>query len=192
MSESPNTGSSDPSSGEGGSQKSRDSNKGRVVTYLTILFVAAFILLLMTFLMQQRSNQETIDGLTQSLNTLHSTQNLVETNQNLIEENARLKAAVSSLEELHQTHSVLTKEADALKDQVAAMQYFWQIDEAYVKGRYSLCRSLIEEMEAQPTQTGGDKTLSDLLPTENTTGTKRFSPSQRYAEIYEAVNETPS
>ena len=116
----------------------------------------------------------------------------MEANQDLIEENSNLKAKVSSLEDLYQKHAILTEQADTLEDQVAAMQYFWQIDEAYVKGRYSLCRSLIKEMEAQPTQTAGDKKLPDLLPTENTTGTKRFSPSERYAEIYEAVNGSPS
>jgi len=59
------------------------------------------------------------------------------------------------------------------------MDWFWQIDEAYVRGRTNLCRELIASFEAAG--------LVDTLPQENTTGTERFSPADRYQEIRDAV-----
>jgi len=159
-------------------------NKNRVISYLAILFAAAFLLLLMSYFMQQRTNNEVIDGLTQSLNSIHSLQNLVDANEALEKENSRLEGENRALE---QERDVLAGEALALKDQAAAMQYFWQINEAYARGRYKLCRSLIEEMEAQIPVSGEDAKLSDFLSKENITGTERFSPYDRYMEIYHAL-----
>ena len=50
----------------------------------------------------------------------------------------------------------------------------WQIDEAYVKGKWSLCRKLIQTMP---------EGLADYLPQESVTDNGRFSPADRYAEI---------
>ena len=61
-----------------------------------------------------------------------------------------------------------------------AMDFFWQIDEAYVRGRYSLCRELIASLE--------NGRLTAYLPKESATDTDRFSPYDRYQEIYEALN----
>ena len=60
-----------------------------------------------------------------------------------------------------------------------AMDWFWQINEAYVLGRYSLCRDLIQELQ--------DTGLVDYLPKESVTDNGRFSPSGRYQEIYDAL-----
>ena len=59
------------------------------------------------------------------------------------------------------------------------MDWFWQIDEAYVRGRWSLCRQLIESLN--------EAGLVQWLPTESTTDNERFSPYDRYQEIYEAL-----
>ena len=57
------------------------------------------------------------------------------------------------------------------------------MDEAYVRGRYGLCRDLIQEMEDVTQGTA----LKDYLPTESATDTDRFSPAQRYQEIYDSL-----
>ena len=57
------------------------------------------------------------------------------------------------------------------------MDYFWQINEAYVRGKTTLCKQLITAMESASGQ------LVENLPKENTTGTDRFSPYDRYMEI---------
>ena len=54
----------------------------------------------------------------------------------------------------------------------------WQIDEAYVKSKWSLCRKLIQTMP---------EGLADYLPQESVTDNGRFSPADRYAEIRQKV-----
>ena len=75
------------------------------------------------------------------------------------------------LEALEQENEDLTKSAEAL-------DWFWQINEAYVRGRYTQARSLIEEMGQE---------LPEYLPKESVTNNDRFSPYDRYQEIYEAL-----
>lgn len=59
------------------------------------------------------------------------------------------------------------------------MDWFWQIDEAYVLGRFSLCRDLIQSLE--------DGGLVEYLPQDSITDNDRFSPALRYQEIREAL-----
>ena len=65
------------------------------------------------------------------------------------------------------------------KKGLQAMDWFWQIDEAYAKGRYALCRSLIKSLD--------EAELTDYLPTESITNNGRFSPADRLAEIRNKV-----
>lgn len=152
-------------------------NKARVFRYLAILFAAAFLLLLLAFLMQNRANQQALDDLTASVNSFHSPlQNLVDANASLQAENDELKEALSQAQEQLEA---LTGLPEALAGTSAAMDWFWQIDEAFVRGRYTLCRELMAAMEAQE--------LVQFLPTESVTDNGRFSPADRYQEIRTAL-----
>ena len=77
---------------------------------------------------------------------------------------------------LYTSHAAELEQAEQTRQ---AMDWFWQIDEAYVLGRYSLCRELIQSLE--------DSGLSERLPQESTTDNGRFSPALRYQEIREAL-----
>ena len=127
-----------------------------VFQYVAILFGAAFLLLLVTFLMERRQyeqiqeeNQEQIDDLRQSVSAVQSL-------EELYSENAALREQVDELEtQLEQSQEQagnLAQANEALSLQLErtgqAMDWFWQIDEAYVRGRYSLCRDLMENLEA--------------------------------------------
>ena len=151
--------------------------------YIAILFAAAFVLLLMAFMMEKRQfeaiqaeNQEQIHSLQQSVSAVQSL-------QNLYDENAALKEKVEALEDQlqqstldHQSEKTnLLQQTDAQNRALQAMDWFWQIDEAYVRGRYSLCRSLIQNLESAG--------LANCLPRESTTDNDRFSPYDRYQEI---------
>lgn len=70
-----------------------------------------------------------------------------------------------------------------LEKQTRAMDLFWQVDEAYVRGRYVLCRQLIQSLE----DLSDGAPLKSYLPTESTTDNDRFSPAERYQEIFKAV-----
>ena len=170
------------------SQQRRRRNS--VFQYIAVMFMAAFALLLITFMMERRQSQQQIDDLKQSASAFQTLNGLREENETLKAQSAQLeqqraeeKAARADLEarwnELAEEKSGLEETYDWT---VMAMDLFWQIDEAYVRGRTKLCRELIAQMESAETEPAAGL-LQDYLPTENTTGTDRFSPYDRYMEI---------
>jgi DNA repair exonuclease SbcCD ATPase subunit len=155
-----------------------------VFQYLLILFVAAFVLLLFTLLMERRNSAEQIDSLQRSVSASQTLENLLAENASLKEQAAQMTQQLEQLEQLERQASALESEAERLAAELEqtkrAMDLFWQIDEAYVRGRFSLCRSLIQRLEEQ--------SLAQSLPAQSTTDNERFSPADRYAEIVKAVS----
>lgn len=154
-----------------------------IFAYLAILFAAAFLMLLLAYYQQQRTNRESTEVLKQSASAVESIQLLMEDNDKLREQVKELEGQLSEKDrELTdalrsaQNNGEKTRQSE---DAVAAMQWFWQIESAYAKDKYATTRELIEKFEA----TG----LVSALPSENTTGTQRFSPAARYQEIYDAL-----
>ena len=158
--------------------------------YITILFAAAFVLMLFTFLMERRQtealmqeNQAQIEDLQQSVSAWQSLQGLIDENEALKVEIARLKTELDKLQkgsdtlagQLNTTQQAL----DTAKKSMNALDWFWQIDEAYVRGRYALCRNLITELD--------NAGLTETLPRVSITNNDRFSPYDRLAEIRNAV-----
>ena len=84
-----------------------------VVLYLMILFAAAFLLLLMSFLMQNRSNREAMDHLEETSNSA------MESLENRLRENEELKAQVAQLEE---ENDKLTQQVQQADDQARQEQ----------------------------------------------------------------------
>ena len=160
----------------------REKRQRSVVHYIAIMFAAAFLLMLMAYLMDQRQNQamndlnQSLTGLQDSITDQNSLQDIYEDNMQLIQQVGQLEEQVKQLEEDNQS---LTSQLSGQEKASQAMDWFWQIDEAYVLGRYSLCRELIQEIQ--------DAGLVDYLPKESITDNGRFSPSGRYQEIYEAL-----
>ncbi len=159
-----------------------------VFQYITILFAAALVLLFYTFMMERRQFELQQEENQASLSNLQKESvSAVQRLESLVEENELLKQQVQDLQEdqekLEENISQLEEQSIQLQEQLArtgqAMDWFWQIDEAYVRGRTSLCRELIASFEAAG--------LTDALPLENATGTERFSPADRYQEIRDAV-----
>ena len=155
--------------------------KVSVMGYLAILFAAAFLLLLLSYFMQQRANREAVENLTQTSNSaVQSLDNILAERDRLREENNTLREENQRLQtELEQQTALAQEEYTTLDGVVRAMDLFWQIDEAYVRGRYTLCRSLIQSME--------EAELTDFLPKDSTTGNGRYAPYDRYREIYDAL-----
>ena len=160
----------------------REKRQRSVVHSIAVLFAAAFLLMLMAYLMDQRQNEamnnlnQSITGLQDSITDQNSLQDIYEDNMQLIQQVGQLEEQVKQLEEKKQS---LTSQLSDQEKASQAMDWFWQIDEAYVLGRYSLCRELIQEIQ--------DAGLVDYLPKESITDNGRFSPSGRYQEIYEAL-----
>ncbi len=148
-----------------------------VLLYILLLFVAACLLILFSYLMQRRNNDQMLDGLNQSVSAMQSISNLQEENKTLTQENNALENEVTRLEA---EAAALEAEVEALERRSQAMDWFWQIDENYVRGRYGTARDLIEAMA----EAGLGK---DDLATESVTDTGRFSPADRYQEIYDKL-----
>ena len=180
-------------------KKPEHSHKHRqksVFQYITILFAAAFVLLLYTFMMERRQNdilqQQSNDKLNQlqqqSISAVQSLDNLYQENEYLKQSMDHLETQISNLEqEKQQLEQDLAAAQDTNQWQqrsAEAMDWFWQVDEAYVRGKYSLCRTLMRHLE----DTGDGDPLKNYLPQESATKNGRFSPYDRYEEIYNALH----
>lgn len=159
-----------------GQQRGR---RNSVFLYIAVLFMAAFVLLLVTFLMERRQSQQQIDDLKQSVSAYQTLQGLMDDNSQLREDVDRLDRQVQDLES--QLAAAQTRQAE-LEAQIQerekaaqAMAWFWQISDASSRGRTALCRQLITSLE--------EAGLQDHLPKENATGTDQPSPYYRYQEV---------
>ncbi len=158
-----------------------------VFSYMIILFLAAFILLLFAYLMQQRSNEQAIDGLKDSISSMQNAQEVYEENSTLKQQLSDLQqqtddliqAQKNQIDGLERSNALLINERDMLKKATQAMDWFWQINEAYVRGRITLAKELITNMKYAG--------LVEFLPRESITNNERFSPYDRYQEIYNAL-----
>ncbi len=158
-----------------------------VFTYMVILFLAAFVLLLLAYFMQHRSNEQAIDGLKDSISSMQNAQEVYEENTSLREQLNALekkmeeldRAQQNQIDSLERSNALLIHERDILEKSTQAMDWFWQINEAYVRGRNTLARELITSMK--------NAGLEKYLPHESITNNERFSPCDRYQEIYNAL-----
>jgi len=144
-----------------------------LLSYLVILFSAAFLLLLLSYFMEQRRNDQVIDGLQQSMSAMKTTQNAIERNRVLMEENDALQEQVATLEE--QSKSIAAQQVEQEKT-ILALDYLWRIEREYFQGRYSAARRLIRAFE----QAG----LKDFLPSEAVSDPNYRTPSEQYDSIY--------
>ena len=167
-------------------RSSQQRNRQRsVVFYITILFAAAFLLLLLSFAMERRQTEDMDDlnqsmaGLKDSVSAMQSVQQLYEENAALLEQVNALQEEIGRLEEekdaLMDSIDTLNGDKDGLARQTQALDWFWQINEAYVRGRWSTARDLVAQLRASG--------LESCLPTVSITDNGRFSPADRYIEI---------
>ena len=178
MSQEPEKTAQDPAKAQPGTEKRH--KRPSVMLYLVILFAAAFLLMAWSYVIQQRANHETMSDLEESSSAL----------ENVIQENEDLKAQAAELEgqladaqdQLDVLPDIISHQEYVLEQTCQALDYFWQVNEAYVRGRYSLCRDLMAVMEDT---SNGQTPLKDYLPTQSTTNNDRFSPADRYQEIYD-------
>ena len=151
-----------------------------VVQYIAVLFAAAFVLMGMSYIMERRQNAQEVDTLKkQSTSAMQSVENLIQENEQLKRQVEELTQQLNETKANHLlTQEELTHTQSDAANTAAALDWFWQIDEAYVKNKWSLCRKLIQTMP---------EGLADYLPQESVTDNGRFSPADRYAEIRQTV-----
>ena len=169
-----------PSSGDKDRRSHHRRRRQSVVQYIAVLFAAAFVLLGMSYVMEKRQNAQEVDDLKkQSNSAMQSVEVLIQENEDLKQQVDDLKRQLEQTESAHlQSEEELTRAQSDAANTAAALDWFWQIDEAYVKNKWSLCRKLIQTMP---------EGLADYLPQESVTDNGRFSPADRYAEIRQKV-----
>ncbi len=148
-----------------------------VFQYITVLFAAAFLLLLMTYMMQQRLNKAEIDDLQQSSNsTLQTLENIIAERDQLRQENQELSDQLEDAIQAAENSSATAKEqARALE----AMDWFWRIQRQFSRGYTRAARELAEQFEASG--------LVDALPDVSYAEPDGPSPKQQYAELYDLL-----
>ena len=158
--------------------------RNSVFQYIAVMFMAAFVLLLITFLMERRQSQQQIDDLKQSASAYQTLQGLMDENDQLKEDAGRLNDRIQELESQLAAAQAQQAELDAQIQErektVQAMHWFWQLNDASVRGRTALRRELLTSLE--------NAGLQEYLPKENITGTDRLSPYDRYLEIKKLVS----
>lgn len=164
-------------------EHSRPKKKVSVVGYLAILFAAAFLLLLLSYFMQQRSSVETINDLTDSMNSLQSLGNLVDQNKALLEKNQSLQDELTQAQaQLKEAQVMLQNEeaaTDLLEDQLTAMDWLWRIQRAYSRGNKRDAKTLAEAFEASG--------LSVHLPKTPLAQSDGPSPADQYSSLLSAM-----
>ena len=182
----------------GAPRSPRTKHRPSMLGYLAILFTAAFLLLLLSYFMQQRRNdQNVIDGLQENMSAMQMTNTLLDQNQQLLEEREALQAQVASLQEqistlqsqvesLSQEQILLNAamaeqrvEKNNLEKTAQALDWLWRIEREYFQGRAKNARSLIQEFEG----TG----LKDFLPDQPLVDPEYRTPAFQYQAIYDVL-----
>jgi uroporphyrin-3 C-methyltransferase len=128
-------------------KKPQPSNKP-VVTYIMILFIAAFLLMALSFLIHQRSNTEALGQLQNSVTAMQEVQATQEANIALQQQLTDLQ------EELDKTVAAYDGQLTALVSDVEqrqlaldAMTNLYLLQQSYSAGEYEACMELIRFME---------------------------------------------
>ncbi|MBO5918042.1 MAG: hypothetical protein J6Q14_04680 [Oscillospiraceae bacterium] len=146
-------------------------NNPHIISYMVILFLAAFLLLIVSYFMQQRrTDLEVISGLQDSgLSASQTIHNVLERNQQLLDDNRALREQLDARQEAAQEQ----------EETLLAMDWLWRIQREYYRGYYSSARTLIRSFEA----TG----LVDKLPTQPLVDEEYRTPTEQYQSIYNAL-----
>ena len=152
-----------------------------VVVYIMILFIAAFLLMALSSLMQQRSNDEAFGKLEHSLSNMQAVQ---ATQDQIIELQRQLADAEKEQDKLLEEIEALEGRIEDDKVAVAqeqlrsqAMLALYNLQQNYLNQEFDACMEILQYME--------DNGLVDLLPERAIDDAT--SPATRYLQLREAL-----
>lgn len=158
--------------------------KKPVLVYIMVLFIAAFLLMAMSFAMHQRSNQANMDELKNSVQALEDAQatqgqvkELQERLDAALDENAALKV---QLEEARDRWTAEQAERNALELRAGALEKLDRLLQYYDAGDFESCRTVLEDFAAG---------LADSLPKDAPEGL--VSPLEQFEAVREEIREPP-
>ena len=146
----------------------RKANRPALVAYMIALFAVAFLLLLMSYFMQQRRNDQLLieEGLQKNASALQITQSVQKQNETLRQQVADLDAALATQTKQHEKTT-------------QAMDWLWRIQREYFQRRYSTARQMIQAFE--------ESGLKPSLPSEPIVDPDYRSPLEQYEAIYDSL-----
>lgn len=176
-------GDQDPGSLQHAAEHEKAHKKPSVLTYLVILFAAAFLLMAWSYFMQQRASNETIEGLKESVSAMQSVDMLQQANAALEKRVEELTAQAAELqrqsEALEGENAALQAQTERQAQSAQAMDWFWRIQREVSRGRYSSARTLVERFQASG--------LDAALPTDHPADADGPSPAEQYQEILDML-----
>ena len=117
-----------------------------VFIYIMILFIAAFLLMALSFLMHQRSNTEAMGQLETSI---HATMEDIQDAQLKITElEKELVTTQEALEDAQTKASDTESKLDTAETELDAILALYAVQQKYSAGDYEGCAALIQEMES--------------------------------------------
>ena len=164
--------------------KEETRSKKPVVMYIMILFIAAFLLMALSFLKHQRSNTEVLGKLQNSVTAMQEVQALQDKIIELQEDMADLeddmadkdKALEKAQSDAQKQQATYVADLGAAEKETEAMLELYTLQQQFSAGDYDACMQTMQFMETQG--------LVALLPTEDDAVTP---PAQRYEQLKEAV-----
>ena len=161
-----------------------------VFQYITILFAAALVLLLYTFMMERRQfelqkeqDRANISDLQkQSTSAVQRLEQLIAENDALKDQLEEEKAQLDALQDRHDQLEAdynLSEQANiSLEQETEALEHLCLLERAYSQKKYNQCREIIQQM---------GELLPNYLPPASALGEDQPSPAARYQEIYDKV-----
>lgn len=162
-------------------EEKKSSAKKPVITYIMILFIAAFLLMALSFAMHQRSNQEALGKLETSFNA--TIVEIQETQEQILELERQLDEANDLLETVQIQLDETTANLEKANLQQEATEALYVLQQKYAYGLYQECVTLAEQMES----TGLTAALSPN-PITTETGASVTAPYSRYLQLKEAAS----
>lgn len=156
------------------SQETTPKGKKPVVVYIMILFIVAFLLMALSFMMHQRSNSEVLGELQNSVSAM---QEIQDTQDQILDLQKQLSDAEEDQAELESQLEEAQKSAEDAQLKADALLALYTLQQQYSAGDYDACRRTLQNMTEQG--------LQDYLPTDNVNDVT--SPAQRFEQLNEAV-----
>ncbi len=145
----------------------------KVYTYVAILFTVAFLLILWTFLMNQRSINEIKSGNSALQSTLEENDTL----------EARVKELETQLAEAEEDKDSLSETVERKSEQLRALDWLIEIENNYSAKDYDAARDNIRAFEKE----GAAESLPEQPLRTGITGDDAPSPAARYQSIVDKL-----
>ena len=161
-----------------------NNNKKPVVVYIMILFIAAFLLMALSFLMHQRSNSEALGKLQNSVTAMQEVQAVQDKVIQLQEELSAMEDTLASKDkeleklqgDMEKQQATYVSDLGSAEKETEAMLELYTLQQQFSATDYDACMETMQRMESEG--------LVELLPKEDDAVTP---PAQRYEQLKEAV-----